>query len=279
MDANASPVSVDAAPTPAWRKLPEALRVNFLRLLLLVIFLGFWEYASGPLIALFFVSSPSKILARLWGWISGGQLFFHMGITAAEAALGFFFGSLSGIAVGVLLGRREFLAKLLDPFILTIYSLPKVALAPLFILWIGIGMDMKVIFAATIVFFLVFLNTYTGVRNVSKELVSILKLMGAGERQVLQKVVLPSAITWVFAGLRISVPYALIGAIVGELMASNKGLGALLVRAQGEFDTAGVFAALVAIMALAIVSNSLVKLAERKLMPWKQVESEREGAV
>jgi NitT/TauT family transport system permease protein len=162
---------------------------------------------------------------------------------------------------------------------MTIYSLPKVALAPLFILWIGIGMDMKVIFTAMIVFFLVFLNTYTGVRNVSRELISILRLMGANERQVLQRVVLPSAITWVFAGLKISVPYALIGAIVGELMASNKGLGALLVRAQGEFDTAGVFASLVAIMFLAVMSNGLVKLLERKLMPWKEVENQREGAV
>jgi NitT/TauT family transport system permease protein len=259
--------------------LSEKILINLLRFALLVALLGFWQFASGPLIAPFFVSSPSAIVTRLSTWIMNGQLFFHMGITAAEAALGFMFGSIFGIAAGVVLGRREFLAKLLDPFIMTLYSLPKVALAPLFILWIGIGMDMKVIFTAMIVFFLVFLNTYTGVRNVSRELISILHLMGANERQVLQRVVLPSAITWVFAGLKISVPYALIGAIVGELMASNKGLGALLVRAQGEFDTAGVFAALVAIMFLAVVSNGLVKFAERKLMPWKEVESQREGAV
>src|SRR3546814_7195594 len=122
----------------------------------------------------------------------------------------------------------------LDPFIMAFYSLPKGALAPLFILWIGIGMDMKIVLTAAIVFFLVFLNTYTGVRNVSRELIAILNLMGANEPQVLTKVVLPSAVTWVFAGLRISVPYALIGAIVGELMASNRGLGYLLVQAQGQ---------------------------------------------
>jgi NitT/TauT family transport system permease protein len=259
--------------------LSERTLINLLRLVLLVAILAFWQFASGTLIPSFFVSSPTAILARLSTWLMNGQLFFHMGITAAEAALGFLFGSVAGIAVGVLLGRREFLAKLLDPFIMTLYSLPKVALAPLFILWIGIGMDMKVIFTAMIVFFLVFLNTYTGVRNVSRELISILHLMGANERQVLRRVVLPSAITWVFAGLKISVPYALIGAIVGELMASNKGLGALLVRAQGEFDTAGVFASLVAIMFLAIISNGLVKFTERKLMPWKEVENQREGAV
>src|SRR5690606_14130752 len=152
----------------------------------------------------------------------------------------------------------------------------KVALAPLFILWIGIGMDMKIVLTAAIVFFLVFLNTYTGVRNVSRELVAILYLMGAGERHVLTKVVLPSAVTWVFAGLRISVPYALIGAIVGELMASNRGLGALLVQSQGQFDTAGVFAALIAIMILAFALNTAVKRDEVKVMPWKSGEANRE---
>jgi NitT/TauT family transport system permease protein len=273
------PDLVLADTTPRRRMLSERTIINLLRLAILAALLGSWQFASGPLIPAFFVSSPTAILSRLWTWIANGQLFFHMSITATEAALGFLFGSLLGIAAGVLLGRREFLARLLDPFIMTIYSLPKVALAPLFILWIGIGMDMKVIFTAMIVFFLVFLNTYTGVRNVSRELISILRLMGANERQVLQRVVLPSAITWVFAGLKISVPYALIGAIVGELMASNKGLGALLVRAQGEFDTAGVFASLVAIMFLAIMSNGLVKFLERKLMPWKEVENQREGAV
>lgn len=277
--ATQQPDIILADTTPRRRMQSEQTIINLLRLGILAALLGFWQFASGPLIPPFFVSSPSAILSRLWTWIMNGQLFFHMSITATEAALGFLFGSLFGIAAGVLLGRREFLARLLDPFIMTIYSLPKVALAPLFILWIGIGMDMKVIFTAMIVFFLVFLNTYTGVRNVSRELISILRLMGANERQVLQRVVLPSAITWVFAGLKISVPYALIGAIVGELMASNKGLGALLVRAQGEFDTAGVFASLVAIMFLAIMSNGLVKFLERKLMPWKEVENQREGAV
>src|SRR6185312_14278693 len=120
------------------------------------------------------------------------------------------------------------------------------------------------------------LNTFTGVRNVSKELEAILYLMGANERHVLTKVVLPSAITWVFAGLRISVPYALIGAIVGELIASNRGLGFLLANASGQFDTAGVFAALLVIMALAFALNALVRVVEIKAMPWKRAESGRE---
>jgi NitT/TauT family transport system permease protein len=255
----------------------RTLRLNLYRLALAVAILTIWQLASGPLIPEFFISKPSAIVASLRQQILTGNLFFHVGITATEAFIGFILGALAGITAGMLLGRIHFLADLLQPFILAFYSLPKIALAPLFILWIGIGMNMKIVLTGTVVFFLVFLNTFTGVRNVSKELEAILHLMGANERHVLSKVVLPSAITWVFAGLRISVPYALIGAIVGELIASNRGLGFVLANASGQFDTAGVFAALIVIMMLAFILNALVRLAEIKLMPWKtSAQSDRE---
>jgi len=257
-------------------------RTSHLRLyrcLLLLAILAAWQAASGPLIPEFFISKPSAILAALQRQLLAGNLFFHIGITAFEAFTGFIVGAIAGIAVGVLLGRITFLADLLQPFILAFYSLPKIALAPLFILWIGIGMEMKIVLTATVVFFLVFLNTFTGVRSVSKELQAIMYLMGATERHVLTKIVLPSAITWVFTGLRISVPYALIGAIVGELIASNRGLGFLLANASGQFDTAGVFAALAIIMLLAFFLNALVRLAEIKLMPWKTAEAQREMTI
>ncbi|HYH42488.1 MAG TPA: ABC transporter permease [Burkholderiales bacterium] len=254
----------------------RALKLNALRLIFLVSFLAVWEVASGRIVPEFFLSRPTAIFARLYEWVMDGSLFFHAAITAAEALLGFLLGGTIGLAVGVLLGRSRFLGELLDPFIMVFYSLPKIALAPLFILWIGIGMTMKVVLTATIVFFLVFLNTYSGVRNVSPELVAIVKLMGAKERDILRKVVIPSALTWVFAGLRISVPYALIGAIVGELMASNRGLGAVLVAAQGQFDTAGVFAALIGITTLAYLLNTAVRFAERKSMPWVNTTQDAE---
>ena len=276
MDAALQTTRVEpAAAKPASRR----LRLMLMRLALLAAILIAWELASGRLVAEFFIAKPSTIFMTLYGWVAHGSLFYHAAITATEAFLGFLIGGAIGMAVGVLLGRSQFLAELLDPFIMAFYSLPKVALAPLFILWIGIGMDMKIVLTAAIVFFLVFLNTYTGVRNVSRELIAILNLMGANERHVLTKVVLPSAVTWVFAGLRISVPYALIGAIVGELMASNRGLGALLVNAQGQFDTAGVFAALLAIMLLAFILNTAVKYAEVKVMPWKAAERDREVTI
>ena len=267
------------AMTPVARRWGRSARINMARLVLLCAFLGLWEYASGPWITEFFVSRPSAIAATFWKWVVNGTLFYHAGITATEAFAGFAVGGGAGIVVGVVLGRSEFLAELLHPLIMAFYSLPKVALAPLFVLWLGIGIEMKITLTAAIVFFLVFLNTFTGVKNVSRELITILRLMGATEWQVLTKVVLPSAITWVFAGLRISVPYALIGAIVGELIASNRGLGFLLSSSAGQFQTAGVFAALIAIMALSGVLNTIVMLTERRLMPWKVAENDREISV
>lgn len=255
--------------TRNWRMV--AIRIALLCTLMII-----WELAAGTVVPEFFISRPSAIFGRLSEWVMDGSFFYHAGITASEALLGFLLGATVGLFVGVLLGRAQLLAEVLDPFIMAFYSLPKIALAPLFILWIGIGMTMKVTLTATIVFFLVFLNTYSGVRNVSQELVAIVRLMGAKERHILTKVVLPSALTWVFAGLRISVPYALIGAIVGELMASNKGLGALLVSAQGQFDTAGVFAALIGITALSYLLNVAVKYAERRSMRWKNVDRDDE---
>jgi NitT/TauT family transport system permease protein len=255
------------------------MAIWLIRVAILVVLLGGWELSSGTLFSPFFISSPIAIVTTLWEWIQSGRLFSHAAITIIEAVSGFVLGGLIGMTVGVILGQSRLLAEILDPFIMVFYSLPKIALAPLFVLWFGVGIDMKIILTATVVFFLVFLNTYTGVRNVSRELIAILGLMGASRRDILVKVVLPSAVTWVFAGLRLSVPYALIGAIVGELIAANQGLGYLLADASGQFDTAGVFAALVAIVILAMLLNLTVKAFEKRAMPWRQEQDQREFSI
>lgn len=258
---------------------PSKSRIWLLRAAFLTFVLGFWEFSSGRLASEFFISSPSAIAVQFTQWVLSGAIFYHGAITLIEALGGFILGGLIGMFFGVWLGRAELVAEVLDPFIMMFYSLPKVALAPLFVLWFGVGIDMKIYLAATIVFFLVFLNTYTGVRAVSREQVAILRLMGATERHLLFKVVLPSAITWVFTGLRLSVPYALIGAIVGELIASNRGLGYLLANSAGQFDTTGVFAALIGIMVMAFFLNATVKLFEKKAMPWRDLDSSREMSI
>lgn len=275
--------SAPAAPSKAeQRRQAERRRrqkIWLARALLLVGIVSLWQFSAGRLVSDFFIGRPSEIAETLYIWAASGKLFFHAGITSIEALLGFLLGSAIGMTFGVVLGRAQTLADVLDPFIMMFYSLPKIALAPMFILWFGIGIDMKIYLTATIVFFLVFLNTYSGVRAVSREQIAIMRLMGASESDILRKVVIPSAITWVFNGLRLSVPYALIGAIVGELIASNKGLGYLLADASGQFDTSGMFAALIAIMMLALLLNFAVKWFEKRAMPWKTVEDKREMSI
>jgi NitT/TauT family transport system permease protein len=238
-----------------------------------------WQLGSVWFGSEFYISTPLAIAASFWAILRSGELLFHTSITTVEALAGFLIGGSAGVFVGLILGRSRILADILDPFLTAIYSLPKVALAPLFVLWLGIGIEMKIVLAAVTVFFLVFLNTYTGVRSVSREQLTVLRLMGASEWQLVSKLVLPSAITWVFAGLRLSVPYALIGAIVGEIIASNRGLGYLISNAASKFDTPGVFAALIAIVTLTMLLNLAVKTLERILMPWKEAEEHREITV
>lgn len=255
------------------------MKIWALRGAILVVLLAVWEAASGRLISLFFVSRPSLIAEKFWKMLVDGTLPTHMAITTGEAVAGFIIGGTAGAAIGLLLGRSRLLAETLDPFIVAFYSLPKVALAPMFILWFGVGLQMRILFTAVIVLFLVFLNTYTGVRNVSRELVTVFRLMGANERHLMRMVILPSAFSWIFAGLRLSVPYALIGAIVAEILTGDAGLGYLVENTAAQFDTAGVFAALAGVMILALLLNLAVRLLEKWLMPWREVEEQREIAV
>ena len=242
-------------------------------------FLGLWQFASGRWIDPLYVSSPLAVGAKLYAMTADGSLAWHASITAFEAGAGFLIGASAGAIAGLALGRARVLAEVLNPFLLGLYSLPKVALAPLFIMWFGIDIGMKIIFAAVVVFFLVFLSTYSGVRSVSKELITIYRLMGASEVQLIGKVILPAAMTWVFSGLRLSAPYALVGAIIAELIAANRGLGYLVENATTQFDTAAAFAAVVAILILSAGLNILIRIAERRFMPWQQVDADREVTV
>ena len=251
----------------------KKLKIRGIRLAILVSFITIWEAVSGRLIDKFWISSPIDIVSTLYKWATSGDLFFHLSITLQETFIGFFLGASGGILVGFILGRWTFAAQVLDPFITAIYSLPKIALAPLFILWFGIGIEMKIIFAGMIVFFLVFFNTYAGVKDVDNDLLDDVRLMGANKRQIMFKVILPSAMTWVFVGLKLSVPYALVGAVVGEIVASNKGIGFLIQYSAGNFDTAGTFAALTILIIVSVSLNATISLLESRLLRWKKTNS------
>ena len=231
--------------------------------------LAVWQFASGRLIDDFFISSPIAVAVKLWVWTRNGTLANAFAYTMQAMVLGFIIGSFCGFAVGFLLGRSDTAAKLFDPYITAIYCLPKIALAPLLIMWFGIGLESKIAMAALIVFFLVFLNTFAGVRDVSAIHINAARIMGANSWQMLRYVIFPSAAAWVLTGLKVSVPYALIGAVVGELISSNRGLGFLIGQASGLFDTAGVFAGLVVLAVTGIVLNSALKALENHLLRWR----------
>jgi NitT/TauT family transport system permease protein len=252
-----------------WIRQREGLVINGGRVLLLIVLLAAWQLLSGPVLDPFFVSSPAAVWRQTTRWIADGTLWFHSAVTLEETILGLAAGVITGIVAGFVIGQQRVLGKILDPFILALYSIPKVALAPLFIIWFGIGLPMKVILAAVIVFFLIFFNTVAGVRNVDRDLIDAVRLMGGKRRDIIFKVVVPSAIGWILTGLRIAIPYALIGAVIAELIASNRGIGYLVIYSAGQFNTAGTFAALLVLTIIAVLLNAVVDLIERKTSRWK----------
>ena len=236
-----------------------------------VVILLLWQGASGRLVDNFFISNPIDVGRRLLDWIADGSLFIHIWATVYATVLGFIVGSIGGVVLGIWLGVSPFTSRLLNPYLNALNALPKVALAPLFVLWFGLGIESKVALAAVLVLFLVFLNTYAGVREVDQDLIDGARLMKATRTQVITKVIIPSAMSWVFAGLKISVPYALIGAVLGEMIAANRGLGYLVQFSGSQFDSAGVFAVLIVIALLAVALNFIVEFVQHRMQQWRVV--------
>ena len=252
-----------------WMKNKRTVIVWSLRALLLTLFLVVWQVASGLVSNPMFISSPLAVWSQLMAWVADGTVGTHTWITVQEVALGYLFGALAGALVGFILASVNLIYDVFEPFMMALYSIPKVALAPLFIVWFGIGIDMKIILAAVSVFFLVFLNTAAGVRDVDRGLIDAVRLMGGTKRDIAKKVIIPASMGGLLVGLKVSIPYALIGAVIGELVASNRGLGYLINDAAAQFNTAGVFAAVVVLTALAMVLNGLVSLFANRANRWK----------
>jgi NitT/TauT family transport system permease protein len=230
-----------------------------------------WQGVSGRLVDNFFISNPVDVARRLVAWTLDGSIFLHLWATLYATIVGFVLGSVIGAVLGIWLGVSVFASRLLNPYLNALNALPKVALAPLFVLWFGLGIDSKIALAASLVLFLVFLNTFAGVRQVDQDLIDGARLMRATRTQVITKVIVPSALAWLFAGLRVSVPYALIGAVLGEMIASNRGLGYLVQFSGAQFDTAGVFAVLIVIALLAMALNFVVDIVQNRMERWRIV--------
>jgi NitT/TauT family transport system permease protein len=261
--------SAAAAAAEARRK----RQVRFWRVVALVVWLASWELSAGRIIDPFFSSRPSAVGSRFVEWIATGFIWPHLLATVQAMMIGLFIGASLGVLTGFILGRGEILSSVFEPFITAVYSLPKLALAPLLILWFGIGLLSKVVLVSLIVYFLVFYNTYAGVRDVDRLYISSLRIMGGNRRDVYTKVIMPSAAVWVFTGFKLAVPYSLIGAIVGELISSDRGLGYTISRSSSFFDTTGVLTGLTFIAIIAISINQSLNSLGRWVNRWKAEDS------
>jgi len=248
--------------------------VYFWRYFILVFFLGGWELAvKVKLLDPFFFSSPSAIVMRLVEWIvdgtSEGPLWYHLWVTMEESLLGFFSGSIAGIVAGIALGRNRMLADVFSIYIKVINSVPRVVLAPIFIMIFGLGLTSKVALSFVMVFFVVFSNAFQGVVEADRNLLSNAQILGARGWQLTRSVVIPSAMSWIFASLHVSFGFAIVGAIVGEFVGARYGIGLLINVAKGSFDAAGMYAAIVIIMVVALAAEYAMTLVENRLAKWR----------
>jgi NitT/TauT family transport system permease protein len=251
--------------------------INTVRILLVVAVLGSWELAASHWIDPFYYSKPSAIWHRLVDWFtngtSQGSIWQQIAYTLEEALIGFALGSVSGVVLGIVLGRSRFLSDVCAPFIKAANAIPRIILASLFVIWFGLGMSSKVATAFVLVFFAVFFNAFQGAREVDRNLVNNARILGAGRFQVLSTIVVPSATSWILASLHSAFGFAIIGAVVGEYSGADKGLGLLINHAQGTFDSAGIYAGMIIITVIALLAEWLLTLLERRLLRWRPPSS------
>jgi NitT/TauT family transport system permease protein len=240
----------------------------------LVIVIGGWQLlTSAKIIDPFFWGRPSGIVRQLNDWLrhgtAYGSIWLQIWITMKEAVIGFVFGVAFGVVTGVLLGQFRFMADVFSPYIKITNAIPRIVLGSLFTVALGLGVTSKVALAAVLVFFVVFFNAFQGVREVDRNLLANARVLGASRLAITRHVVVPSALTWIIASLHVAFGLAIIGAIVGEFLGAQKGLGLVIATAQNNFNPNGVFAAMVIIAVLTLTAEALISLLERRLLSWR----------
>jgi NitT/TauT family transport system permease protein len=268
------PENADVLADSARRRRRHSLVVNGLRILLLIVIIGGWELLTRiGVIDPFFWGRPSGIWQQLVTWAmhgtAQGPLWEQIAITLEETVIGFVIGVILGVTFGVLLGRNQFLADVLGPYIKAANSIPRVTLAPLFAIGLGLGVQSKVALAVVLVFFIVFFNAFQGVREVDRNLLANARILGASRRRLFTEVILPSALTWIIASLHTSFSFALVGAVVGEFVGAIGGIGLMIQNAGATFNANGVFAAMAILAVVALLSEVLVTALERRLLRWR----------
>jgi NitT/TauT family transport system permease protein len=233
----------------------------------LALFGGFillWSLASGSMVPAMWISDPAKVAMRLQEWSADGTLWRNTGISLVTMALGYALGAAAGIGLGLALGLMPRVYAIVSPIVDALFCLPKIALLPLFVVFLGVDMDSKVVLVASVVVFLLMASTLDGVRDVDPAFVDTLTVMGASRGEVLAKLVVPSARSWIYVGLRNAVSYAFTTTIVGELLSSNRGLGFLIESSAARFDATGVFAAVTVVVAVSVLMTEGLGLLERR---------------
>jgi NitT/TauT family transport system permease protein len=224
----------------------------------------------------FFFGKPLQVLKVIWSWFTTGKIYPHLGVTLLETLLAFGIGSLLGLGIGLWLALSPTASALADPYITALNAMPRVILAPIFAVWFGLGIVSKVALGVTLVFFIVFFNVYQGVKEVSPAVLANARMLGASRNQLLRHIYLPSATSWVFSSLHTSVGMAFVGAVVGEYLGSAKGVGYLILQAEGVFDINTVFAGILVLTAFALVLDLIVGRVEKRLLVWRPAQSETE---
>jgi NitT/TauT family transport system permease protein len=259
-------------------------RIWAARIATLVVIIGGWQLlTSAKIVDPFFWGQPSGIVKQLNDWVQHGteygSIWEQIWVTFKEAVLGFVLGVAAGIIAGVLLGMFQFLADVASPYIKVANAIPRIVLGSLFTVALGLGAPSKVALAAVLVFFVVFFNAFQGVREVDRNLLANARVLGASKLAIIRHVVIPSALTWIIASLHVAFGMAIIGAIVGEFLGAQKGLGLVIATAQNNFNPNGVFAAMFIIAVLALTAEALIGLLERRLLSWRpQSQSEAVAA-
>ena len=268
---------------------PNPRNLRFWQALVLVVFFGAWHLVSRNPQTAFFFGEPLKVMLRVWDWFTVGsgslevgfgdytlltlhfpaEIYAHLLVTLTETLLAFGIGTSMGLGAGLWLALSPLTSAIFDPYIKAANSMPRVILAPIFAMWFGLGIWSKVALAVTLVFFIVFFNVYQGVKEVSPTVLANARMLGANPSQLLRTVYLPSATSWVFSSLHTSIGLAFVGAIVGEYLGSARGVGYLILQAEGTFDINTVFAGIMVLTAFALVLDAIVGRIEKRLMKWQ----------
>lgn len=243
--------------------------VTLIRFAIIIGFFALWQIASGRWIEPFLISSPSRIFTSLISGFREGDLMQHTWVTFQEIAIGFPIGAFSGIALGYAFGRSRLLAEIFEPIIIALNGIPRTAVAPLFIVWLGIGLWSKVGVVFLLTFFLNFFITYTGMRQMDQEYIDLARLMRVKGWKLTFKVIFPAISPYLFTGIRTSIPFAVIGAIVGEFVASTEGVGFFIRMSAGIFKTADVFVGIIVLMIMVIVLDKIAEAVEKRALRWQ----------